>query len=191
MDLEYLLFLFLITVFCKGKLNDMFLLANSYSIFIVVITSEGDQFTLLESNCTICPAVTFECIAASGGATIWNGTAFKSCDGHSIDLLHDQFNESSGSMGSMRSCNNGALVAWVNKSGNHIISQLKVLLSVEIIGSNIKCFHDDHHGNEIVIGQSLLGGIHCNSVKNCCFALSSDSFTMQSTSATSIYRTAQ
>ena len=134
-------------------------------ILFQVITLEGNQFTLLDNEST-CNNVTYKCTVKStlpNGATLWNGTAFNCPDeGYNILLFHSISKESSGYKSPERRCNtsNGAFVGWIDRVENDsYISLLTVSLSSEIIGRNIKCFHDYQNGSVKIIGQSLLGGI--------------------------------
>ena len=160
--LEYILLLVSVIAFYiyKGKIITAIKLY--VNLFYLIYEVEANQLPLLDI--ISCPTLTFECIDASDGheTTFWNGTAFKCGNSHhEIKFLHYQFNESSRSMGS---CSNGTLVGWIDRVENgSYISHLNVSLSIEIIGSNIKCFGDDNEGEVIMIGQSLLGGICCNS----------------------------
>lgn len=93
-----------------------------------------------------CPwsTVIFECtVTGSGGTiTVWKGTAFHH-DCNEIALLHSRFVETVSGQ-----CNNGAITAQslriVNNSySKDYVSQLKVIVTPEMIEKSIECFNDN------------------------------------------------
>ena len=73
------------------------------------------------------------------GSTIWNGRAFD-CPliNNEIILFHSHFSSSE----IHGSCNNGTIVARsFHVEGNNYTSQLNVIVTPDIAGTMIKCFH--------------------------------------------------
>ena len=72
-----------------------------------------------------------------GQATFWTGTALN-CIGNEITLIHSRFLSAAGE------CNNGAIVArGVSVQNNLYTSQLNVIITPDIAGKTIMCFHDN------------------------------------------------
>ena len=97
--------------------------------------------------------MTYECRVngTSGGATVWQGTAFD-CPTNEITLLHNRFT----SIGDFGVCNDGTIVAMsLNVSNNQYTSQLNVTISVGIIGKSIICINDNI-SHSIVIGSTTI-----------------------------------
>ena len=107
------------------------------------------------SSCT-CPAgytLTYECTVVSGpgGATVWRGTVLNcTMSDHEIVLLHSRFESD---RGTLRTCNNGAIVGQSLRVENNscYTSQLNITVSPEMIGETIECAHD--HGTTNTIGS--------------------------------------
>ena len=118
-------------------------------------------FVMSTSECS-CPSVNvYECIVNTStdeGATLWNGSAFKSdCGNHMLLLHHQSLNQS---------CNNGSIIGNImaNANGGYVTvtSFLYIVLDFDVIGKCIECFH--HHPgsnkNYKQIGSSSISGNH-------------------------------
>ena len=102
-----------------------------------------------------CYTLTFECTVIEGWGTVWRGTAFD-CENSNdeIVLLHSQFlNGTSGT------CNNGTFVGQDVRVDNDIyfVSQLSVLVTLEIIGKTIECVHESYQSDSTTVSVDLVG----------------------------------
>ena len=104
------------------------------------------------SDCT-CEGynVTYQCTVVGQGATIWGGSAFRcSSTNNEITLFNTD------RMGESRKCNDGKISGFsLTAENNSYTSQLNVLVSSEMIGRTIGCFHD-RGGSTAEIGSSNL-----------------------------------
>ena len=111
----------------------------------------GENTLVAISNCT-CDGYdqVYECRITGSGATVWNGTAFNCpATGNEILFLHS-------SSDTDKTCNDGAIRGHIIRDENNTyVSQLTVLISAEMIGTTISCFHDSR-GTQSLIGSSLL-----------------------------------
>ena len=95
---------------------------------------------------------TFECSVMGPGSTVWRGSGFRDCSDNRISLFHSQFSE-----GTVGTCNNGAIVGRsIGVENSSYTSRLDVLVSPDLIGTNISCSYDDglnefNRGNSTII----------------------------------------
>ena len=111
---------------------------------IHVFILAGSELRELSEECT-CLGYTkiYECAVVGDaiGTTVWQGTAFNCEVGMVINLVHDRFTSAAGAFGS---CNDQAIVARsLRVENNRYISQLRVIVSDNLIGKSIKCANDD------------------------------------------------
>ena len=125
---------------------------------IIIIIEHADaqesSFTIT-SDCA-CPGQTIilDCTVSvtsenAGGSSVWKGDFFRECDStHTkIVLLHNRFTTAtaSGASTSVLICNNGSIIGRmlsVDSENVTYISQLTVIVGLEMIGQNISCEYD-------------------------------------------------
>ena len=99
-----------------------------------------------------CPGrnLTLECIVngGSGDTTVWQGTAFSGCE---ISLTHNRFSRPTGTFGA---CNNVTGRSMRVENNSTYISQLEMIITLEMIGKNIVCSRDN--GTVYTIGRHQL-----------------------------------
>ena len=84
----------------------------------------------------------------SAGSTVWKGDFFRECDGtdNSIVLLHNRFTTATASGASNSiTCNSGSVIGQmlsVDAENVTYISQLTVIVGLQMIGQNISCEYD-------------------------------------------------
>ena len=124
-------------------------------IVVVVEHADAQESSFIITNDCACPGQTIvlECtvLATSenaGGSTVWNGDFFRGCDSAdtSVTLLHNRFTTvtASGASNSI-TCNNGSIIGQilsVDPENVTYISQLTVIVGLEMIGQNISCEYD-------------------------------------------------
>ena len=88
-------------------------------------------------------------------STVWRGTAFdcsNNIDG-SMDVIlshHNNFRST------VRMCNNGSIVAeGVSIKDGYYISQLSVIVSPDLIGQTVECYHDNGF-NDSTVGKMTI-----------------------------------
>ena len=96
-----------------------------------------------------CGCLTYQCTVSDEGAIIWRGSSFE-CGQHTDNEISLLFLD----RGTVAECNNGTIKA---KRHNYI-SQLVIIDSTTLSGSNIECIHDDIT-NLTVIGNLSIPAI--------------------------------
>ena len=95
-----------------------------------------------ETSC-VCPgySATYDCIIDGSGATVWQGPAvLHQCQSNGLlRLRHSEFNTSHGIT---ESCD-GIVARSVGKRNNSYFSQLTIIVSQELNGSEVVCAHDN------------------------------------------------
>ncbi len=90
----------------------------------------------------------------TGGATVWQGTAFD-CLSNEITLLHSRFTYNGD--GTFGVCNDGAIVGKsIGAENGCFTSQLTIKLSANMIGENIVCINDDTSNSESEVGSARI-----------------------------------
>ena len=90
--------------------------------------------------------VTFECIIAGRGATIWKGTVLSQCENSQILLRHSQFPQSVNNSGVSKVCNTsyGQIVGQSIEAVNETFtSHLLVSIHQNLDGQQVQCIHDN------------------------------------------------
>lgn len=102
--------------------------------------------------------MTYNCSIFGGGNTIWNGSAFN-CPSNSdssnnqILLRHSGFGIGSNSMGI---CNGGAITGeGVSSKGGYFTSQLNVIVSSNLVGQQVSCYHENGSA-ELLVGTATI-----------------------------------
>ena len=103
-------------------------------------------------------------------STVWKGTAFSGCE---INLLHNRFEESTGSE---TQCNNGnitltgrSISVESNNSYIYYISQLEVMVKPayvndEMIMKNIECIRDDGTDTTLIGSMNINVSVICSNI---------------------------
>ena len=115
-------------------------------LHFVLGCASPNELILLSSGCA-CPGhtLTYECTVigeGSGGATVWQGTAFDcQSKNNEILLLHRRFALEGGTS---EECNGGAIVGQsVRAEESSYTSRLNVTLTADLIGERIECAVDN------------------------------------------------
>ena len=136
-----------------------YIIASFLLFYTCAVSSEPSNHLSLISRC-VCLGynVTYNCTVFGGGNTIWNGTAFN-CPSNSdsnnnqILLRHSGF----GAQGSSRGiCNGGAIVGvGISAIDNVFNSQLNVMVSPDVVGKNVACYHENGTSENLVGNVSI------------------------------------
>jgi hypothetical protein len=99
---------------------------------------------LISQTPCVCPgySATYDCIIDGSGATVWQGSAvLHQCQAQNNGLLlrHSEFNTS---RGITESCG-GIVARSIGKINNTYFSQLTVIVSQELNGTEVECAHDN------------------------------------------------
>ena len=114
-------------------------------------------------------SITFECTVNGNkmDMTVWKDTAFSGCE---INLLHNRFEESTGSE---TRCNNGNITLTGRsisvENNSYYISQLEVIVKPadvndEMIMKNIECIHDDGTDTTLIGSMNINVSVICSNI---------------------------
>jgi hypothetical protein len=100
---------------------------------------------LISQTPCVCPGypATYDCNIDGSGATVWQGSAvLHQCPGQSNGLFRLRHSEFNTSRGITESCG-GIVARSIGKISNTYFSQLTVIVSQELNGSEVECAHDN------------------------------------------------
>ena len=130
------------TIICCKKINDY-----SYCMYLIFRLYIEFNFNPLTEAC-LGDSLIFECSTTAGsisGATVFQGDLLDYNDSsYEIVLLHNRFSNMSAA--TSETCNSGRVCGYslpINGSEPYYTSQLRVVVSPDMIGKNIVCAYDD------------------------------------------------
>lgn len=115
------------------------------------------EANLVQISDCVCPGyeVIYECTvnATIGEQIVWGGTAVNCSESSGHITLIQPVNKDK-----ERICNNGSVVARiVNKNNGYYTSQLRVMVSPNLIGQTVQCNHNRHTTSDVtVIGTKII-----------------------------------
>ena len=162
-----------------GKLSGMLELFTRVHHVGVIDPGFTSSFELITRDDCVCPgsAIVYECNVTRGGVTIYYGSAFN-CPSANNELLFLPFNHNS-NQSSLKTCNNGAIVAETNsntQSDLSLSSTLTVTLNDNVMAlKKIICSFDNGSAQWVIgsyhiprfTGIIIIGKYYENNIITC------------------------